>query len=105
MKDCFDLTKGKQGYQTLTIRHQNIRFTVDLLACKVMRKCKPNEVPTVIVSIATNCAEGYSYNWAAYIAKEFLEDIHDAQEKGRPFHYSWLLVLIALVGWKEPIKA
>ena len=27
------------------------------------------------------------------------------QEKGRPFHYSWLLVLIALVGWKEPTEA
>ena len=35
----------------------------------------------------------------------FLEDVHDAQEKGRPFHYSWLIVLIALVGWKEPTEA
>ena len=70
-----------------------------------MRKCRPNEVPAPIVSIATNCAEGYNYNWAAYIAKEFLEDARDALEKGRPFHYSWLIVLIALVGWKEPTEA
>ena len=90
MKDRFGLTKGKRGYQTLTIWHQSIRFAVDLLACKLMRKCRPNEVPVSIVSIAVNCAEGYSYKWVEYIAREFLEDVHDAQEEGRPFHYSWL---------------
>ena len=37
-----------------------------------------NEVPAPIVSIATNCAEGYSYKWAEYIAWEFLEDVCDA---------------------------
>ena len=52
-----------------------------------------------------NCAEGYIYNWAAYLANEFLEDARDAQEKGRPFHYSQILILIALVGWKEPTEA
>ena len=78
MKECFGLTKGKRGYQTLTIQHQNIRFAADLLACKLMRKCRMNEVSAPIVSIAANCAEGYSYNWAVYIAKEFLEDVHDA---------------------------
>ena len=70
-----------------------------------MRKCRPNEVLAPIVSIAVNCAEGYSYKWAEYIAREFLEDVCDAQEKGRPFHYSWLIVLIALVGWREPTEA
>ena len=69
-----------------------------------MQKCRPNEVPTLIVSIAVNCIEGYSYNWAAYIVKEFLEYARDVQEKGIPFHYSLLIVLIALVGWKEPTE-
>ena len=105
MKGRFGLMKGKRGYQTSRLQHQNIHFTVELLACKLMRKCRLNEVPTPIVSIVANCAEGYSYNWAAYIAKEFLEDVRDAQEKGRPFHYSWLLVLITLVGWREPTEA
>ena len=78
MKDRFGLTKGKRGYQTSTIRHQNILFTTELLACKLMRKCRPNEVSAPIFSIAANCAKGYSYNWAVYIAKEFLKDICDA---------------------------
>ena len=70
-----------------------------------MWKCRLNEVPTLIVSIAANCAEGYRYKWTEYIAREFLADVRDAQEKGRAFHYSWLLVLIALVGWREPTEA
>ena len=86
------------------IQDHNIRFAVELLACKLMRKCRPYEVLGLVIRIAANFAEGYSYNWAAYIAKEFLEDVHDAQEKGRSFHYSWLIVLIALVGWQEPTE-
>ena len=70
-----------------------------------MRKCRLTKVPALIVSIAANCAEGYSYKWAEYIAREFLEHVHEAQEKGRPFHYSWLLVLIAMVGWREITEA
>ena len=62
-------------------------------------------MPASVIRIAINCAEGYTYNWFAYLAREFLEDAHDAQEKGRPFHYSWLLILIALIGWKEPTEA
>ena len=69
-----------------------------------MRKCRPYEVPAPIVSIAANCVEGYIYNWVAYIAKEFLEDAHDAQEKSRTFHYSWMIMLIFLIEWKEPTE-
>ena len=64
MKERFGLTKGKRGYQTSTIQHQNIWFTVELLVFKLMEKCRPNEVPAPIVSIAANYAEGYSYKWA-----------------------------------------
>jgi hypothetical protein len=31
-----------------------------------------------------------------------LVDYRDAKDNGTEFHYSWLLILIALVGWKEP---
>ena len=88
MKEWFGLTKGKQGYHTFAIQEHPIRFAAKLLAYKIIRKCRPTEVPAPIIWIAMNCAEGYTYNWAAYLAKEFLEDARDAQEKGRPFHYS-----------------
>jgi hypothetical protein len=31
-----------------------------------------------------------------------LEDCRDAHDSGTKFHYSWLLILIALVGWEKP---
>jgi hypothetical protein len=34
--------------------------------------------------------------------KFFLEECKDAQDLGSEFHYSWLLILIALMGWQEP---
>jgi hypothetical protein len=41
-------------------------------------------------------------SWAPYLLNYFLEDCKDTQDWGSEFHYSWLLILIALVGWKEP---
>jgi hypothetical protein len=32
----------------------------------------------------------------------FLDDCKDAQDLGTKFHYSWFLMLIAIMGWKEP---
>ena len=96
--------KGKCGYHTSVIQEQNIHFVPELLACKIIWKCRPTEVPAPVIKIAINCVEGYSYNWAAYLAKEFLEDSRETHEKGRPFHYSWLIILITLVGWQEPTE-
>ena len=78
MKDRFGLTKGKRGYHTSTIEDKNIRFAAELLACKLLRKCMPSEVPDPVIRIAINCAEGYTYNWFTYLAREFLEDARDA---------------------------
>ena len=62
MKERFGLTKGKHGYHTSAIQEQNIHFAAEILACKIMRKCRPTEVPAPVIRIAMNCAEGYSYN-------------------------------------------
>jgi hypothetical protein len=40
--------------------------------------------------------------WHPYLLILFLDDFQDAQDLGTKFHYSWLLILIALVGWKDP---
>ena len=31
-----------------------------------------------------------------------MEDCRVVQENNQPFHYSWLLVLMAFITWKEP---
>jgi hypothetical protein len=41
-------------------------------------------------------------SWAPYLLNLFLDDCKDAQDLGTKFHYSWLMILIALIGWREP---
>ena len=37
-----------------------------------------------------------------YLLNQFMEDCRAMQENNQPFHYSWLIVLMAFVTWKEP---
>ena len=64
-------------------------------------KCRPIEVPVAAVELAACAKEGKQYNWCLYLLNQFMEDCISAQEHNQLFHYSWLLVLIAFVTWKE----
>jgi hypothetical protein len=72
------------------------------MACKLLRKCRKEEAPTGVIAVVVQCAKGVVLSWAPYLLNQFLIDCRDAQDNGTKFHYSWLLILIALVGWKEP---
>jgi hypothetical protein len=75
---------------------------MQVLACKLLRKCRKDEVPSDIISMIERCKEGMQMNWETFLVNQFLQDCTEAQEKGMEFHYAWLLILIALVGWQEP---
>ena len=40
-------------------------------------------------------------NWSLFLLNQLLIDALTAQ-RGHPFSYSWLLILITLVAWMEP---
>ena len=50
-----------------------------------------------MIIAAELCAIGVQLNWSQYILNEMLADAKEEQEKGIPFHYSWLLILILFV--------
>lgn len=53
--------------------------------------------------IISQCVkEGVEYNWSLYLLNQFIEDCRPAQETVQPLRYSWLLIIIVFVGWKEP---
>jgi hypothetical protein len=72
------------------------------LACKMLIKCCREEVSAGVVAVAAQCTEGTSMRWTQYLLNLFLDDCKDAQDLGTEFHYSWLIKLIAFMGWKEP---
>jgi hypothetical protein len=45
--------------------------------------------------------KGVMFIWAPYLLNQFFVDCRDAQDNGTEFHYSWLIILIALGGWQE----
>jgi hypothetical protein len=73
-----------------------------IMACKLLRKCRKEEVSTGVVVVAAQCTEGTKVSWAPYLLNLFMDDCKDAQDLGTKFHYSWLLMLIDIMGWKEP---
>jgi hypothetical protein len=48
------------------------------------------------------CVKGTVLNWSLYLLNLFLDDCQDAQDLGTKLHYLWLLIIIALVGWRHP---
>jgi hypothetical protein len=35
--------------------------------------------------------------WARYVMNKFIDDFLDAQNSGKEFHYSWILLLLSMV--------
>jgi hypothetical protein len=78
------------------------RMDTKIMACKFLRKCRKEEVSVGVVVAATQCVEGTTLSWAPYLLNLFLDDYKDVQDLGTKFHYSWLLILIVVMEWKEP---
>ena len=51
---------------------------------------------------AEQCVLGIQMNYLTYLLNELLEDVINAQEKGSPFSYSGIFILISFVAWVEP---
>lgn len=95
-----NLSKGTEAYDDADIQDQAVRFIVQLLARWVLIKFRPNEVPVVAIDLTTQAKEGKQYNWCLYLLNQFMEDCTIAHEHNQPFHYSWLLILMAFIMWK-----
>ena len=54
-----------------------------------------------VVACTHKCAEGIQMNCSLFFLNQLLEYSLVAQV-GKPFSYSWLLILISLVTWMEP---
>jgi hypothetical protein len=68
----------------------------------VLWKCRPNQVSGLAIKLADTARDKVQYNWTLYLLNQFNDDCIAAQDHNQPFHYAWLLILIRLIGWKEP---
>jgi len=86
MKDKFKLVKKSCGYSISSIMDPAMKVVTKILARKVMRKCRVDEVPVPVVSLAAQCVEGLQVNWAHYLCSELLSDYREAQDPNKTFH-------------------
>ena len=59
----FNLSKGGRAYDVIDIQDEALIFTVQLLVERVLRKCRPNEVPTIAIELTAQEKDGHAYNW------------------------------------------
>ena len=55
---------------------------IKILACKLLRKFRREEVPAGVVEIADQCVEGTTVSWAPYLLNLFLDDYKDVHDLG-----------------------
>lgn len=92
MNAKYKLEKRKRGYAIASIKDQGVRVATQVLADKLMRKHRANEVPSSVIVLTEQCAEGVQF-----LCDEFLTNCKQAQEQGNTFHYAWLLLSILLI--------
>lgn len=102
MKKKYGTDRGTRGIIIKRINDAATQLGAEILAYKLLRKFRREEVQDGVVAVAAQCAEGTTVSWASYLLNLFLDDCKDAQDLGTEFHYSWLITLIAFMGWKEP---
>ena len=78
IKKKYKLAKKKRGYARSNINDKAVRVATQILLGKVMRKCRVDEVPTPVVALVEQCAEGVKLNWSEFLCKEFLENCREA---------------------------
>jgi hypothetical protein len=102
MKKMYGTERGSHRIIIKRISNAATMFSTKLMACKLLRNFPKEEVPIMVVAAVAQCPEGTILIWAPYLLNMFLEDYKDMQDLGTEFHYSFLLILIALIGWREP---
>jgi hypothetical protein len=105
MKKKYATDRGTRGIINKWINNVATQFGAKILVCKLLRKCRKDEVPIGVIVVATQCVEGISMSWAPYLSNLFQVECKDAQDASMKFHCSWLITPIAFMGWKEPEHA
>jgi hypothetical protein len=72
-----------------------------MLACKLLRKCKRDQVPAWVITVTEKCVEGTTMRWEPFLLNWFLLDCTESKDNGMEFHYPWLLILISFIAWGE----
>jgi len=98
MKKKYAVDHEKWAYVIDTINDRTIWIIAMILYIKVVRNNLPNQCTSRVIACTEHCAKGVQMNWSLILLNQLLEDRIIVQDGEKPFTYSWLLILIELVG-------
>jgi hypothetical protein len=101
LKKKYNTDRGTHRINIKRVSDNMKRMAMKIMARKLLRKFHKEEVLVMVVTAATQFVEGTTISWDPYFLNMFLDDWKDAHDMGIEFHYSWLIMLIAIMGWKE----
>jgi hypothetical protein len=78
MKKKYGTDRGTRGIIIKRINDVVTQLGAQILACKLIRKCRREEFLAGVVAIVAQCAEGTTMSWAPYLLNLFLDDCNDA---------------------------
>jgi hypothetical protein len=81
MKDKFNTFRGIRGLDVTNISDDVVIFVTHILACKLQRKFRKDEVSSRVIVAIEKCTKGVHMNWATFLVKFFLIDCTESQEK------------------------
>jgi len=88
MKDKYDTHKGVCGFDIVSINDDTIRFMMQVLACKLLRKCRKDQVITGVIETTKKCVARVQMNWATFLVNQLLwiAGRHKINEKNSIMH-------------------
>jgi hypothetical protein len=101
MKEKFHTFQGQHDLDVAIICDPTIRFVTQELSFKLLRKCRKDQVPVIFIATIEKCVKGMLMNWVTFFLNQFLIDFEKVKDKGTEFHYACILILIALLTWRE----
>jgi hypothetical protein len=102
MKKKYGMQRGSCGIIIKRISDTTTWMATKLMTCKLLRKCRNEEVFAGVVITEAQCENNTMLSWAPYLLNLFLYDCKDVHDLGTKFHFSWLMILIALIRSREP---
>ena len=78
LKAKYKLKKKDRGFDIDSINDEATAFAMQLLASKIMRKGRHNQVVTHFIELGSQCAQSVQYNWAIYLQNQFFDDYGEA---------------------------
>jgi hypothetical protein len=74
MREKFHTVRGVRRLDVPSICDPTIRIVMQALACKLLRKCRKDQVPIGVIVAAEKCVEGVSMSWEPFLLNQFLID-------------------------------